>query len=813
MGKIKYGVVIFVAVMGLMTSFKLSTIFAGENSPEITADEENDKSEEIPENEDVVDEIKIINLEEILKVNIATSSGLSVILREGKCAYTNEALSFKCDNEFCGEGEVLSVNDYYSMSYDGGNTFSEKEAMDNGIVSLNAVSDGAEYYLRFYRTERVLAEDVYIDYVSESDIYHVIFDRNAPQLYEESAINWDEWVNYKRTALFKTVDDSSGISRVIVKDKNDGILYEYHFEGQSAKGDSDIEFGIELDKAAFDESGEKIVVGMTDMAGNYSESEYCYYCDFEMPRLSINGVSDKSVNSKIADIQFLAEDNIPTGMVVNYEIQRDSRGMKFPNIAKELADIKNGDSVGEKIVHDGIYNVIAVVKDRAGNESNRVSIRFRIDTAPPILKIEGFENGADYNRAVGGRIYIDDDFFYDTTVDIRVTKKTPKGEENYITESFNPEGYEYQKYLNLHDDGDYHVTVHAVDAAGNYDAKEAYVRVDKTAPFITISGLIDRSITKEKPELFITVKELFFDSAKVQASMYKISAGGLYEPVLVRDINPSEESDSFFLNVNDEGSYMLKVSAADRAGNYSESNIQFELDFTAPKIGWIDTINKKYFKSILFPARFAANINDAHNVSYNAYINTENLREGSEITKDGKYIIRIIAVDEAGNVSDEKAEFIIDTRPPKIVVSGLNQKGNIKKGDVIKLSLYDSDDYFEYAKMDGANIDITDNNKTCIFNIDSEGEHSILVRAVDFAGNITEKEFAIECASLTSPGGIREKVKKIERANIRETESQEVNTNKKIDEKYLYIIGALVLAVLTIGALILRGFRCVDTDI
>lgn len=787
-----------------------------------------------------------------LMVDIINSLGQSILPSERNFIYTNNELVFSPRVKEYTDGEICDNKIYYSFVSEMDTTDNLNE-LENGIVRLAPVSEKSEYDIQFIQktviksfvedecsegdedaaeddeqenseqytktdnidgkeSDEEIKEISYREYYKEitcvSKAYHICFDLIVPNLNEKSAIEWSKWVNYERTAEFVAEDEGSGLSRVIVKSGNGEVIYEYHYGGNENDISYKNEFNVNLFNPSKDTSGETFTITIYDIAGNVFDKSFTYYYDNVKPTLELAGVNDKTINSKNITILFKGADNIQENLKLYYRIWGEKCTPQGVILEKE-EDLLSGNSLEETLMLDGLYTVEAKIVDKALNESETIKITFRIDKNSPELKIEGFVNGQGYSKPVTGYLSIKELFFEDMSARIKVIKKTPLGDEVYIEENIKPNESEYTKDFYLPDDGDYYISVRAEDAAGNISDKEGYLRVDCNAPQISISGMEDKEITKNYPTLLISLDETFYDSMISKTMLYKKNDEGLFEQIIESPIVADKTIYSFPLSINEEGIYLLKIMATDKTGNSSEKDIEFTYDCTSPTIGWLNTVHKKYLKNLKFPFQFTEYITDRTAVSYKAFLNTENIKEGDSIVRDGKYILRITAVDEAGNVSDESAEFIIDTKAPRIIVSGLNPNKQVKKGDEIIFTLYDSEDFFEYASVNGKEIKLLDDKK-CVFKIDKEGDHYINIRASDFAGNEIEKSFMIAC-NKNIGGLIRGNLKTANIGQDADYKSQSLKINKKNEEKYPYIFCALILGVFTVGALILLGLRRVDT--
>lgn len=824
---------------------------------------ENVKGEESGKEAGEDSSIEVILSDTELPVIISSQDGSVYLIRDGEALYVNESLNYVVGEVETPEGVIDSIDTYVRIGKDGVNDSSERMSVENGSITIGDIEGQEEYYLRFYKVIRTVTTESSIDsddannidsnnndsntqdnenvndedernederneiiekhdYIYASKVIHVVYDISPPVLDEISNVEWGKWVNYDRTAKFNVSDNASGISRVIVS-SGDEIIYENHdvnIQNEAENDNGTLCFEIHLNQESFDANGIRIEVSAWDNAGNSVKKEYVYFLDKTAPIVSYTGISDRMISNKELSMQLLATDTIINTVKMDYSIVVTLRELS-ENYKNETVLPANGEiKYTENISKDGDYLVTAKAYDEAGNYSNIVSISFRIDSIRPDIQMMGVENNSHSRISLNPKIIIKDDFGKDAKAIINVTRKWPKGEEKIINDEFIVGSYEYEKSLSFNEDGDYYIMVNVTDAAGNNSSKEIKTRIDKTSPFVTVFGMNSGGIVSKRPVISATVSETFYDGTNVNTLLYRKSKSGIYEKITDNSISMADENLSFNIDVDLEGEYLLNIIATDETGNFEEKKLEFIYDCTAPFIGWINSISKKYFKSFSLPKDMTSNISDMTMANYKAYINTYELSEGQVITKNGKYILKIVAVDSAGNVNEETAEFIVDNKEPRIVVKGLTNKDSIKKGKDVTLSLYDKDDYFEFVKVDGVEKKLSKEGAECIFSLMSEGEHNIEVRATDFAGNITEKTFVVSCSSFSGLG-TREDTLNVTNKTENGTDriigennviaNESVKVTQKNSAKFFYIFGALFLGLSGAGYAIFRRFGRIDT--
>ena len=116
-------------------------------------------------------------------------------------------------------------------------------------------------------------------------------------------------------------------------------------------------------------------------------------------------------------------------------------------------------------------------------------------------------------------------------------------------------------------------------------------------------------------------------------------------------------------------------------------------------ISGTDHLNNSYLRSFKLPGKLGDLVSDMTEVFAYAYLNDRRIGDDDVVIEEGKYVLNVIAEDEAGNAAEKTEVFIIDHTAPQIVLSGLDRNGNIKKGSRIKVSLFDEADRLTSVKF------------------------------------------------------------------------------------------------------------------
>ena len=301
-------------------------------------------------------------------------------------------------------------------------------------------------------------------------------------------------------------------------------------------------------------------------------------------------------------------------------------------------------------------------------------------------------------------------------------------------------------------DGDYELSVEVKDKAGNSSRDDIAFTIDQTAPGITMLngiGTADKLVTNEPPVIKFRVNEANYKTSLVSYELRKTGSKAGKKDLKSAEWFMSNVSDEYSVQVEEEGSYELLINAVDGSGNTSSKTIRFTLDMTGPTIDYVENLNRKYIKRFKLPDNFKEYIKDQGEVSYQTYINSRNYDETEQIEEDGKYVLKVSAIDEAGNQTEKTVEFIVDGTLPRVVIDGMADDGSVNKDGVITLSLYDEGDYFKSVKLNGDEMVTGEGQETVTITIPEYGDYRIEVEAADMADNILTQTIEAKCANAS----------------------------------------------------------------
>ena len=353
------------------------------------------------------------------------------------------------------------------------------------------------------------------------------------------------------------------------------------------------------------------------------------------------------------------------------------------NLSKAELVVKRGDSVvaavsarnaGKldyeltKIVSaEGKYEVTLTAEDRAGNTASKTR-SFVVDKTPPITKITGAESKKHYHQPpeiTASANEIADVHLSVYRDGVHVYSGSAKNEKAYAS---------YGK------DGDYTVKAYSVDRAGN-TGKTAQLKFtkDSTAPVITIHGAKEGSYQPHKVTVSVRVEERYYKTDKVHVNVTRTLHGKTSSIPFHFSSDGRISVDS--VSLSETGKYLITATAKDEAGNDAKKEtLSFYVDSVKPKIR-IDAPKKAGAKASAAPKVI---IRDDYLKSHRITME-KTFGEGSGKTdfahsggigsgggtwsfadldrkkkNDGVYVIRVTAVDRAGNTAHDRHTMIVD---------------------------------------------------------------------------------------------------------------------------------------------------------
>ena len=277
-------------------------------------------------------------------------------------------------------------------------------------------------------------------------------------------------------------------------------------------------------------------------------------------------------------------------------------------------------------------------------------------------------------------------------------------------------------------DGDYSVSVVAVDNAGNESAATTVSwKLDATAPTPapTVAGL-PGALTNQK-----TFTLTATGSSDKNGVTYRWTFNGV-----------PTEGNTFEVATETDGNYSVSVVAVDKAGNESEPTVvSWELDATAPAPKPTVTGDSGALTNQKTFTLTASGSSDDNGVTYRWTFNgvtTEGNTFEVATETDGNYSVSVVAVDNAGNESEATTvSWELDARAPepKPTVAGLPGVQTNQKSFTLTASGSTDPNGVTYRWTFN---EATTDGDTLTVSTEADDDYTVSVVAVDDAGNASE---------------------------------------------------------------------------
>lgn len=581
-------------------------------------------------------------------------------------------------------------------------------------------------------------------------------------------------VNEYNVDKFLLIDNNSGL---ILADENnlnsnDSVPGEYYCDIQLERdGDYDLEIFCK-DKVGRS-IGETPHISFTiDKTAPKVEIKYGNV----VPKNGYYYNSDRTVEIIVDDKNFNTEDHT---FIVN------SKYGNTVNLGNWSVDSDGNYTCSAVFQGDDEYSGSFECIDKAGNKSNVIDIeKFVVDKTAPKIDYSYDNNSARntnyYNAGRTARITVSDISF-----DSKLVGFENNSNQSVSLSSWSGNGNSFSASVECTADGKYQFYIYAEDLAGNKSERIdcGMFIVDTVDPIIEITGVTDQSANAGTVIPVVNFKDINLNdnNSVVSINGYK---NGLVNP---SNISLSEGSgknvtyDVFGVEKVSDDVYIINVVAEDMAGNKSELSYMFSVNRFGSTFGvtqkTAELVDKYYTNAEQDLVLLETNVDNL--VEQDIYItkngkNTKLVKdvdyfvekEGTEATwkaytytikksnfsEEGVYEVSLFTKDKAGNQSDSNAKgmsvkFAVDKTAPSIVVAGIKDD-NIYEADKLDISL----DIQDNMEMGYAEILINDEvvkkyeadelTDLVTYSINESMEPiTVVVRAVDIVGNLSEKKY------------------------------------------------------------------------
>ena len=519
--------------------------------------------------------------------------------------------------------------------------------------------------------------------------------------------------------------------------------------------------------------GEHVVkISVTDKSGNEASNTVSFIIDKSAPSLSatLNNMgsiteqylaSDASVYLSVSDAN-KDEDDVT-------RVVKITRPSASTESSTETGALEG--TVGYNTEAD--YEIVYTAIDRAGNESEPITLTFRVDKTAPALSITGITRDATSPENVTITYSMVEDFYWDVeSAVVKIYKKVDgMGESPYKTVDFKAGSANSSMSETFEEDGEYRFEFTAKDKTGN-EANETFRFIlDKNAPIIILSG-VDDYLTDKDVTFGVQVDETFYlgNNVKIEGTIKTLENPDGKKLEIDDYTRLTRTSSANFEQIfKEDGIYNIKVTSKDSAGNETVQSVQFTIDKTKPLIKNLEELadeeeyaayveatenHEKDAKKLIpifneFNFDYDADdiVTDLTTVTYKLYMDGV-LYDGLSDVADGFHELRITAEDEVGNTAERTFYFMLDTVKPGIIVTGVEEGDNLMEPTTITVSLQLAEDTLKAVAINGQAVAIT--NNTATIEVSEKGDYVLVIEAVDDAGNESTMTIKFEYGKTSS---------------------------------------------------------------
>ena len=426
-----------------------------------------------------------------------------------------------------------------------------------------------------------------------------------------------------------------------------------------------------------------------------------------------------------------------------------------PNIAGTNPDI------GSENLDTGSTNTDGVSFNIGNVSTNTLNNTLSADTNTGSRRRSGVSiiRGTSDNKVNGfittknTSVSINDDNFNSNNYSVLVYKNVDGKEVLSETKySWSSSGDSHRADISFEDDGEYRIAV--VRNNENSDREgvrfEEKVKVDSTAPYITITGVEDLTANARTVSPVVKYSDVNIDLQKSKITLTSVTDGKSRDLIY----KAKKEDDGYILNLDPiyiDDNYILTVSIYDLAGNVTEQKVNFSVNKNGATFKFKpEDIVGQYTNKSFKPVIEVWNTDEISIVSATIngmdepyeFVNGE-LRFLKSIDKDGKYTFNLEVIDTAGNKASMKpVEIIYDATKPVAMILGVEESKSYEGSVNIILSTELPGDFIESVWLDKrllakSEYTLKDDGKVTL-NVSVEGNHTIKAQAKDKAGNLSD---------------------------------------------------------------------------
>ena len=257
--------------------------------------------------------------------------------------------------------------------------------------------------------------------------------------------------------------------------------------------------------------------------------------------------------------------------------------------------------------------------------------------------------------------------------------------------------------------------------------------LDGTAPVITLSGVKNYDITDKNVSLGVTVDEAFYTTNNVVLKGTREDIDGKVENLKFDDVSFNRGKLTNFEKIfKEDGIYDIDITSTDKAGNKDSKSVHFTIDTKAPEIGDLSKYDGTVINKFEWNENLEELIRDLTVCEVTIYLDGVEYDGMSDI-EDGTHVLKIVATDEMDHTTTKEYTFLLDTKGPNIIVSGVEEGQKLIESTDVSVSVQLDEDTLDNVQLNGQAIDLADNEAK--FTVSKKGSYTLTATAHDEAGN------------------------------------------------------------------------------
>ncbi|MBJ6751083.1 PKD domain-containing protein [Geomonas anaerohicana] len=369
---------------------------------------------------------------------------------------------------------------------------------------------------------------------------------------------------------------------------------------------------------------------------------------------------------------------------------------------------------------DGRHTFAVRGIDPTGNVGAAVSWSWTIDTAPPAVSAGG-------GRTAGSAFTQTGSVSDATATTLSWSKVSGPGVVSFGSPS------SAATTVSMDKDGSYVLRLTATDAAGNSASADVTVVWDSTLPAVSAGG------GRTAGNAFTQTGSVS-DATATTLSWSKVSGPGA-----VSFGSPSAAATT--VSMDKDGSYVLRLTATDAAGNSASADVTVVWDSSLPAV----SAGGGRTAGSVFTQTGSVSDATATTLSWSKVSGPGTVSFGSpsaasttvSIDKDGSYVLRLTATDAAGNSASADVTVVWDTSLPAVSAGGgrtagsaFTQTGSVSDATATTLS---------WSKVSGPGAVSfgSPSSAATTVSMDKDGSYLLRLTATDAAGNSASADVAV----------------------------------------------------------------------